>query len=147
MLLGLSLWSLCTAAVAQGPAISGPAPAYASPSPITLRLALDAAWALSPQARAAPSRQAELQARENASQSLMAGTPSITLAHRSDQFNGNGGLREYEVELSMPLWNSGVRASTQRQIATERAAFGPQQALARLKLAGELPGGFCTGQA
>ncbi len=104
----------------------------------TLRQALDAAWALSPQSHAAPQRLAEFQAREHAAQSLIAGAPSVTLAHRTDQFNANGGLREYEAELAVPLWNPGVRASTQRQIAAERAAFEPQRALARLKLAGEL---------
>jgi outer membrane protein, heavy metal efflux system len=108
-----------------------------TPAP-TLRQALEAAWALSPQSRAAPQRLAELQAREQAAQSLIAGSPSITLAHRTDQFNANGGQRVYEADLALPLWNPGVRASTQRQIAGERAALEPQWALARLKLAGEL---------
>ena len=131
VLLGLRLVSL-------GMAGAAPAVAAANANQSTLRQALDAAWALSPQSRAAPQRRAELQARERAAQSLIAGAPSVTLAHRTDQFNANGGLREYEAELALPLWNPGLRASTQRQIAAERAAFEPQWALARLKLAGEL---------
>ena len=140
-LLGLSLWSVGTAGSAQGqptPATATAAVNVTEASSPTLRQALDAAWALSPQSRAAPQRLAELQARQQAAQSLIAGAPTVTLAHRTDQVNANGGLREYEAELALPLWNPGVRASTQRQIAAERAAFEPQRALARLKLAGEL---------
>lgn len=112
-------------------------PAQAQTAP-TLRQALDAAWALSPASRAATHRLDELQARERAAQSLVSGPLSATLAHRTDRLNANGGLREYEAELELPLWNPGVRGATQRQTGAERAAFEPQQALARLKLAGEL---------
>lgn len=124
--LGLSL-----AAQAQTPAPSVPPPS-------SLRQALDAAWALNPAARASASRHAELEARARAARALLSGSPSITLAHRSDRLQANAGLREYEAELELPLWNPGVRSALQRQVAADAALLDPQNALARLKLAGEL---------
>lgn len=128
--------------------LAGPTGAQtAAPSPDTanssqagpsLRQAFDAAWARSPQAQAAPPRQAEWQARAAAAQALLSGPPSVSLSHRSDQLNANGGLREYEAELELPLWNPGVRGATRRLVASEQVAFDGQQALARLKLLGEV---------
>ncbi len=123
-----------TQAIAQGQTATAP-PAVSAPS---LRQALDAAWALSPQARAADNRRAELQARQNAANGWFAGEAVATLAHRTDRLNANGGLREYEAEVELPLWSPRVRSATQRQIAADTSGFEPQQTLARLKLAGQL---------
>ena len=104
----------------------------------TLREALDAAWAMSPAARSADSRRAELQALDRAASSWVAGAPSATLAQRTDRFNANGGFREVEAELELPLWSPGVRGATQRGLAAQRQSFEPQLLLARLKLAAEV---------
>jgi cobalt-zinc-cadmium efflux system outer membrane protein len=104
----------------------------------SLRAALDAAWTLSPAARSADSRRAQLQARERAASSWLHGSPSALLAQRSDRFNNNGGLREYEAELELPIWSPGVRGATQRELAAQRLGFEPQQQVARLKLAAEV---------
>ena len=109
-----------------------------TPAPVSLRQALDAAWALSPVARATTSRQAELQARADAARGLLSGSPSATLAHRTDRLQANGGLREYEAEIGLPLWNPGMRHATQRQVTADAALLDQQNELARLKLAGEL---------
>lgn len=131
--------SLRRASVVAGLCLGLLAPAHAqSPDPVSLRQALDAAWALSPAARAAASRQAELQARAGAARALLSGSPSATLAHRTDRLQTNGGLREYEAEVALPLWNPGMRQATQRQVAADAALLDQQNHLARLKLAGEL---------
>ncbi|MDO8774467.1 MAG: TolC family protein [Burkholderiaceae bacterium] len=104
----------------------------------SLREALDAAWALSPAARSADSRRAQLQARERAASSWINGSPSAVLAQRSDRLNKNGGLREYEAELELPIWSPSVRGATQRELAALRLSFEPQQLMARLKLAAEV---------
>lgn len=109
-----------------------------NPPNLTLRQALDAAWLLSPSSRAAANRQAELQARANAARSLLSGSPAATLAHRSDRLGANGGMREYEAEIELPLWNPGMRQASQRQVEADSALLDRQNALARLKLAGEL---------
>ncbi|RZI78223.1 MAG: TolC family protein, partial [Rubrivivax sp.] len=68
----------------------------------------------------------------------MSGSPSATLAHRTDRFQANGGLREYEAEIGLPLWNPGMRHATQSHVAADAALLDQQIDLARLKLAGEL---------
>jgi len=104
----------------------------------TLRDALEAAWALSPAARSADSRRAEVQARERAAASWVNGAPSATLAQRSDRLSANKGFREYEAELELPLWSPGVRGATQRELLAQRLSFEPQQLVARIKLAAEV---------
>ena len=107
------------------------------PTP-TLRQALDAAWQLTPSARAESNRRSELAAKEKAATSWMSGEPVAGIAHRSDRLNKNEGFREYEAELELPLWNPGVRAAAQAEVSAQRFSFDGQFALARLKLAGEL---------
>ena len=105
---------------------------------LTLGQALDAAWQLSPQSRSEGNRRSELAARDKAANSWISGAPSVGIAHRTDRLNKNEGFREYEAEVEFPLWNPGVRAATQLEVAAQRQSFDGQFALARLKLAGEL---------
>ena len=107
-------------------------------TPISLRSALDAAWALHPASRTSGNRSAELEARARAAQSFVPGSPSVGLAHRTDVLSGNAGLREYEAEVAVPLWNPGVRGAAQHQVAADVAAFAWQQNAERLRLAGEI---------
>ncbi len=109
----------------------------AQPAP-SLREATEAAWSLTPQARAAQQRQAELDARGRAAASFLAGPPSVGLSHRTDRVGSNGGLRETEAELSAPLWWPGVRGATAAQVDADRAALERQQILAKAKVAGEV---------
>ena len=131
----LTLASAQTAPPRPPPSLAG---AAAPIGGTTLREAVDAAWALSPAARSADSRRAQLQARERAASSWINGSPSALLAQRSDRFNNNGGLREYEAELDLPIWSPGVRGAAQRELAALRLGFDPQQQVARLKLAAEV---------
>lgn len=105
---------------------------------ITLRAALETAWALHPVSRASSSRTAELEARSRASQALTSGPASVSLAHRTDALSGNTGLREVEAEIEVPLWNAGVRLATQNQVIADSTALAWQQKNAQLKLAGEV---------
>ena len=123
------------AIVAVCMAFSGAVGAQTNPS---LRQAVDAAWALSPQARALQSRQAELDARDRAASSLISGPPSVTLSHRTDRVGSNGGRREYEVEVAAPLWAPGVRGATADQARADRTALERQLMLARSKVAAEV---------
>ncbi|MBK7004743.1 MAG: TolC family protein [Burkholderiales bacterium] len=100
-------------------------------------MALDAAWALHPASRAYGNRSAELEARARAAQSFVSGSPSVGLAHRTDVLSGDAGLREYEAEVAIPLWNPGVRGATQNQVIADVSALAWQKA-ERLKLAGEV---------
>lgn len=105
---------------------------------ISLRAALDAAWALHPASRAAGHRADELEARARAAQAFGSGPASVGLAHRTDVLSGDAGQREYEAEVSVPLWNPGVRRATQVQVTADGFAVTWQQRAERLKLAGEI---------
>ncbi len=114
--------------------------AHGQPQPPepTLRQAFEAAWALSPQARAASQRDAQAQAQQQASESPLAAPPSITLAHRTDRVGTNAGLREFEAELGLPIRVHGTQDAARRQAHAERQAVAAQLEAARLRLAGEV---------
>ena len=124
-----TLWLACLAssALAQTPN-----------QPPTLRQALDAAWEISSQSRSLDNRRSELAAKDKAAGSWISGEPVVALAQRTDRLNKNDGFRELEAEIELPLWNRGVRAATQADIAAQRLGFDGQFALSKLKLAGEL---------
>ncbi len=113
-------------------------PANAQTAAPTMAQALDAAWALSPAARAQTNRQAELDARQRAADSFLAAPPALTLRQRSDRANANQGFSETEAELSLPLRTPSIRSASVRQIAAERSDYASQQSSVKLKLAGEL---------
>ena len=124
-----TLWLACLAssALAQTPN-----------QPPTLRQALDAAWEISSQSRSLDNRRSELAAKEKAAGSWISGEAVAGLAHRTDRLNKNDGFRVLEAEIEFPLWNRGVRAATQADLAAQRLGFDGQFALSKLKLAGEL---------
>jgi cobalt-zinc-cadmium efflux system outer membrane protein len=129
-----------TSAHASDPAgTAGPLNTPGTPgTPISLRAALEAAWALHPASRAAGNRWAELEARALAAQTFTPGSPTVGWAHRTDALSSNAGLREYEAEVAVPLWNPGVRGATQHQVAADRGALEWQLRSERLRLAGEV---------
>lgn len=136
----LVLAAIAASASAQTPPLPPPGPATSAAvrSGPSLREALDAAWELSPAARSADNRRAEVQARERAASSWINGSPSALLSQRSDRFNNNAGFREVEVELELPIWSPGVRGAAQRELVAQRQALESQQLMARLKLAAEV---------
>ena len=127
----LSVFALVSNAVAQ----SVPSAAVQQP---TLKQALEAAWQLTAQPRAEVNRRSELAAKDKAASSWISGEPVAGIAYRTDRLNRNDGFREYEAEIELPLWNSGVRAATQADISAQRRNLDVQLALSKLKLAGEL---------
>ena len=104
----------------------------------TLAAALEAAWSLTARSRSGANRQAELDAREQAANSVLSGIPSVMLSQRSDRLNANRGLRNDEVGLGFPLWRASVRAATATQIDSDRAVLLADDLSSKLKLAAEL---------
>ncbi len=124
--------------LALSAALAPCAPAQTAAEPPSLRQAIDAAWQLSSQSRASVNRREELAAKEKATAGWIAGEPVVTLSHRTDVLTRNEGLREYEAEVEVPLWNSRVRTATQVELGAQRVGFDGQIELSKLKLAGEL---------
>ncbi len=136
----LCLAGLLLSASAQGlarPGAAEPAAELSATSP-SLAVAVEAAWRLGAGSRSLASRQAELEARQQAARSWLSGPPSLNLSQRTDRLTTNQGLREYEAGLSMPLWSPGTRAATSAQVDAERAALSTEPQAGQLKLAGEL---------
>ncbi len=103
-----------------------------------LSQALDAAWAQDANARTAQSKLAEITAKQNAGSSWIAGSPNVTLGHRSDRLNQNGGLREYEAQIDVPLSIGTARSATQRQLDAQVQYLQQTTQLAKFKIAGLL---------
>ncbi len=102
----------------------------------TLREAFDQAWSIH-----APVQNAQIErydAQLYASQAWTPEPPSIGLAHTTDQLNSNTGNREWEVELSTPIWLYGQRERAANVAQAEQAAFNGESMLAQLALAGSL---------
>jgi cobalt-zinc-cadmium efflux system outer membrane protein len=101
----------------------------------TFAQALEAAWTMSSEAKTLASRKAELNARRNAAASLIAGAPSVTLAHRTDRLLSNAGLREYEAEIDVPLWNRRAQSASQQAVRADENLLAPSATASRSKLA------------
>ncbi len=104
-------------------------------SSVSLRQALDAAWALDAASKTQSFKQSELAARQRAALGWIAGEPSVTLAHRTDRLNANGGLREYEAEIDLPLWNRRTQAATKQTIFADEQLLASSVQLAKRKIA------------
>jgi len=106
--------------------------AYAS----SLEDAVRAAWELSPEVQAVLARQGAIQARRKAADSLLPGSPSLGLGYATDRFGGNYiGSREFEAEISTPLWLPGestanVRVAESELIQNENNLLATQLAVA-----------------
>lgn len=104
----------------------------------SLHDAVEAAWMRQPLAQAHAWRRDELAARHQATQAWTSAPPSLTLRHRTDQLNGNAGVREVEAELALPLWLPGQRGRESAVLQAEQALQDDALAGARWKLAGEV---------
>lgn len=100
----------------------------------TLREALDAAVERAPLLRGLEAGREEAAARRDAADRLFPGLPALGLGQRE----GEGGKREFELELSTPLWLPGQRqaslALADARIEENTAAYAAR----RWALAGEL---------
>jgi outer membrane protein TolC len=104
----------------------------------TLSQAVDAAWARNPQAAALSARQDEAQARLDVARSLTAGPPAVSLNHLTDRANQNLGRREWEVEVSAPMWLPGQRSARETEAGRAASELAARSAALRLQLAGDV---------
>lgn len=112
--------------------------ATADPNVSALKIAFDAAWQRSPQARAIEARRHEAVAGQEAAKSWAAGSPIVGLAQHSDRWNANNGRRETEVSISTPVWLPGQKAARQILAQATTEDVEAQIAVTQLALAGEV---------
>ena len=104
----------------------------------SLHDAFEKAWERQPLSQAQGYRAAELSARAKAAGSWVPAPPSVGVRERSDRFNGNSGIREFETELAVPLWLPGQRDRQAALVNAETDLRRDTLAAARWKLAGEV---------
>ncbi len=104
----------------------------------TLAAALEQAWLRQPQARSLDARAAEAEARGIVAAGLTPGPASLSVGHVNDGLTGNRGRREWEVELSAPLWLPAQKTARRDEAATAVAGVAARRAALRLELAGEV---------
>ena len=103
-------------------------------SAATLKEVFEQAWSGKAQAARAEHYEAKL----SASQSWIPEPPTLSVSGRSDQIDANNGLREWEAEISQPIWLPGQRDRAQAVAQSEREAGIQRFAHERWQLAGEL---------
>jgi outer membrane protein, heavy metal efflux system len=102
----------------------------------TLGDALAHAWQANAEQYQAKAQQYAAQL--DASRAWTPAPPSLGLFGTSDQLNSNLGRREWEAELSTPLWLPGQREQAGAVASAEQGAFAQRSELARWQLAGQL---------
>lgn len=130
--LALGAWGAASAlgwsapARAQEPAIAAPAEA---------RSAFDAAVARDAEISGAEAELKAAQLRARSVGVIFEGAPSGTLSYRNDRGGAGLGYREYEAEVSAPIFLPGERGAAQRAAVAQRDAALARLELARLDLA------------
>ena len=119
--------------------MGGGAPAHAQAPPITASAETPFAFnfAVARDAEIAGA-EAELRAAQQRARSVgvfFEGAPSATLSYRDDRRGAGLGFREYEAEVSAPIFLPGERGAAQRAAAAQRDAAQARLELARLDLA------------
>jgi outer membrane protein, heavy metal efflux system len=104
----------------------------------TLQDAARAAYARDSRLLGAEAKGEEVRARRLQADALLAGPPSLAIGQRTDRLLDNAGKREFEVELSAPLWLPGQRGAQQALVTAEEAENELEVAALRLEVAGEL---------
>lgn len=110
----------------------------AAASAQTLRDALASASARAPLLQAAEARRSEMSAQRTQADAWFAGAPALEVGQRTDRPTDNLGKREFEIELTAPLWLPGQRASRQDLVEAERSENELTIDTLRLGVAGEL---------
>jgi len=104
----------------------------------TLAAALEQAWLRHPQARSIDAHAAEAEARGEVAADLTPGPASLALGHVNDVLTGNRGKREWEIELSAPLWLPAQKTARRDEAAAAVAGVAARRAALHLVLAGEV---------
>jgi outer membrane protein, heavy metal efflux system len=104
----------------------------------SLKDAVEAAWARSPQGQSAAARSAEFQAKSEAASRWFAEPPSLSIGQRTDKLNNNRGARESEVELALPIRPWGSRIVDESLASREAEQQASDLIHAKWQLAGKV---------
>jgi len=105
---------------------------------LSIKQGFDAAWARQPENKAASLRRDAAAAVVAAAHRWTPGPPSLEAGVKTDQFNRNAGVREYEAGIAVPLWLPGERDGAQGAAASEASALDARLLVAQWRLAAEV---------
>ena len=112
---------------------------FSLPAPAqTVHDAVESAWNRQPARQAQVARGAELDGKRNAADALTPGPPALFVGQRTDKANSNAGRREWEIELSTPLWLAGQQGRQRAVVAAEIDADAAPRASLKWKISGEV---------
>ena len=115
--------------------LAAPAPSQAE----DFKALLDAAWAArAPVQAALTAREAQARAGQAAASAWWPQAPAMTMAGRGERPGSLRGQREWEAELSLPLWPRGQRARARDSASALSGEVAAEAAQARWLLAGAL---------
>ncbi len=103
-------------------------------SAATIKDVLDHAWST----RVQTARAEHYEAQIAASDAWVPEPPTLSLSGRSDQIDAKNGLREWEAEISQPIWLPGQRDRAKAVAQSEREAGMQRFTFDHWQLAGEL---------
>lgn len=110
----------------------------AAAAPGGLGSALEAAWAHDPQAAALRQREVQTQAAQDLAHGWTPGPGAVSVSQLNDRLNQNQGRREWEVELSSPIWLPAQRSARQDEAQRRLDLTAARAAALRWQLAGQL---------
>ena len=125
ILRGLSVSAAMLTALATGPS------AHAS----SLRAAFAGACERTPEIQALVARRAVPDAKREAAGALLPGGPWATVTHRTDALTNDRGTRQYDAELTLPIWLRGERGAALAAALTEGERIEAEIAFRRLEVA------------
>jgi cobalt-zinc-cadmium efflux system outer membrane protein len=104
----------------------------------TVHDALESAWSKQPAQRAQADRLAEIEGMRKAANALTPEPAALSIGQRTDRPGSNAGRREWELEVSAPLWLAGQRYSQRAVVEAESNSYSAAQVLGKWRLAGEV---------
>jgi len=127
-------WIACPWTV-QAQTATATAATEAPASVMSLRQAVDAAWARQPEAMALQARRDAARAQRQAAQSWTPEPAALEVSSKTDRLNRNAGARELEVGVAVPLWLPGERDKSAALADAEGAAIESRATAAQLRVA------------
>ncbi|WP_179106986.1 TolC family protein, partial [Variovorax sp. KK3] len=119
-------------------------PGTASAQTSFIRQGFEAAWARQPEQRSAALRHEAAAAHRAAADRWTPEPPSLDLSARTDRYNRNEGVREYDASVAIPLWLPGERARAQASASSDASAVDARLAAAQWRLAAEVREAYWT---
>ena len=124
------------ACVAQAQQQQGPKTPAAALQPLSLKQAVDAAWARQPETRSLSQRRDAAAAQAQAARRWTPEPFALDLSIKTDRLSSNNGARDLAAGVSAPLWLPGERDRNVALASAEQGALDGRLAAAQWRTAG-----------